>query len=458
MKKIKLLNQWLTSTDSDSTYVAFDQKNQYTSVDLALLVSKLVQQLQTMPAQRWVISVNNSFHFVACLLALLSDGKTPVLIASHRVQSMLDDESDDFCDAILTDTPYTTSKPQLFIDEVIKNKAASTTLKAIEDDAQLILFTSGSTGKPKQVVKTVAVLNEEIRWIHSLWGNQLTNGILLSTVSHQHLYGLTFRIMLPMSLGIPFYADIVSYSEQLSYLSNECPQYILISSPAFLKRMDDKLSYGNCQFILASGGKLNWETAALVEAMTGQFPHEIYGSTETGVMASRHRTEAELPWCLFDNVQIQKDRDNHEWVVSPIITEKKCSLNDEIEFLNNSSQFYLKGRRDRIVKIEEKRVSLDEVEMALMACGHIEQVATLVIAKGGRTYLGAVIVLVKTDDAIVSPKEAHLFIQSWQQALQKSIEPVAIPRFWRIVDAIPCNSEGKISTQQLQELFDVTSN
>ena len=41
----------------------------------------------------------------------------------------------------------------------------------------------------------------------------------------------------------------------------------------------------------------------------------------------------------------------------------------------------------------------------------------------------------------------------WRKALRASLEPVAIPRYWRVVDEIPVNSMNKRVYAQLQELF-----
>jgi len=46
--------------------------------------------------------------------------------------------------------------------------------------------------------------------------------------------------------------------------------------------------------------------------------------------------------------------------------------------------------------------------------------------------------------------------QLWREALRAWLEPIAIPRYWRIVELIPHNSQGKRSWVQLQELFDET--
>jgi len=42
---------------------------------------------------------------------------------------------------------------------------------------------------------------------------------------------------------------------------------------------------------------------------------------------------------------------------------------------------------------------------------------------------------------------------AWRRALRPWLEPVAIPRYWRIIDEMPVNSMNKRVYAQLQELF-----
>ena len=50
----------------------------------------------------------------------------------------------------------------------------------------------------------------------ALWGERLAGTRVLASVSHQHIYGLLFRILLPLSLGLPFDRRSIDYPEQLA--------------------------------------------------------------------------------------------------------------------------------------------------------------------------------------------------------------------------------------------------
>ncbi len=95
------------------------------------------------------------------------------------------------------------------------------------------------------------------------------------------------------------------------------------------------------------------------------------------------------------------------------------------------------GRRGRIVKIEEKRISLQEVEQRLLALDGIREAAAVPSLAQRASEHRRLLVL---DD------EAHLQWQNggghsqemtWRRLLRPTLEPVAIPRFWRVIDEMP---------------------
>ncbi|MDN8972010.1 hypothetical protein Q0P32_14595, partial [Staphylococcus aureus] len=68
-------------------------------------------------------------------------------------------------------------------------------------------------------------------------------------------------------------------------------------------------------------------------------------------------------------------------------------LSDIIQLAPDGRQFQLKGRADRIIKLEEKRLSLTEVEQRLISLPEIADAAVITQQRRGRTVLAAVIVL-----------------------------------------------------------------
>lgn len=442
MDKFLPLGEWLSAARGPQHIVAFEGDKICTQAALVEDVHRLYGELKTRPEERWALCFESGYRFTVALLAALHAGKTPVL-PGHCREAQLREQRSQFS-GVITDLPLALDCP------VINAQALATqaeqTLPPIAPGAAVILFTSGSTGEPSQVRKTVGALNEESAWLAKLWGRELENCRVVASVSHQHMYGLTFRVMLPMALGLPADAALIHFPEQLAAHTGH--PLLFISSPAFLKRLDAGLAAPRCRKIISAAGMLDDETARRVQDWLGEAVCEIYGTTETGVIAWRRHLSAGLPWQPFPAVGFVPEQDG--WALtSPLVEGGSCRLDDKLEFTPDGT-FRLLGRRDRIVKIEEKRVSLSEVERRLLALPDVQDAAAVPLTRAGRTVLGAVVVP-KNRAALPVNYKIH-----WRNALRQWLEPVAVPRYWRIVESIPLNSQSKRAWAQLQELFNET--
>jgi acyl-coenzyme A synthetase/AMP-(fatty) acid ligase len=435
------LRDWLSAPDR---IVAWHGQQQYTLHILRQQVQALVDRLQNQPGQYWALCFDNSYAFTAALLALWHAGKTPVIPGHCRAAQL--EEMADSLDGVISDMPLAVSLPQLRWDGAL----ASDALPPIATDATLVLFTSGSTGAPRRVVKSLRALDLEAHWLNSLWGARLRDCHVIASVSHQHLYGLSFRIVLPMALGLPFAAQQIFYSEQLADQSPD-RRYAFISSPAFLRRLDPALAGPRCELIVSAGGALPWTAAQHAQQALSCTVDEIYGSTETGVIGWRCASEENALWHCFPQITLREQEAGRWRVFSALLeTDAGCALDDRI-VQQPSGQFQLAGRQDRVVKIEDKRVSLSEIERRLLALPGVEDAAALAIQRHGRHAIGVVLALPEMLDAAT----LHQLKMEWKRALQPWLEPVAMPRYWRVVTTIPVTAQSKRAWPQIEELFDV---
>jgi len=178
---------------------------------------------------------------------------------------------------------------------------------------------------------------------------------------------------------------------------------------------------------------------------------EIYGSTETGVIGWRSATGENVLWQPFPQVTLREVEPNSWRVYSALLESADgCALDDRL-VQQPDGQFQLAGRNDRVVKIEDKRVSLSEIERRLLALPGVEDAAALAIQRHGRHAIGVVLALPDMPDAAT----LHQLKQHWKRALQPWLEPVAMPRYWRVVAAIPVTAQSKRAWPQIEELFDV---
>ncbi|MFO3906487.1 AMP-binding protein [Enterobacter hormaechei] len=449
MHKPLPLSQWLNAPRPDDTPVAWSGDGSWTLGELRHDVSSLTACLQQQEGERWALCFDDSYLFIVALLATLHAGKTPVL-PGHSRESQLEEQQGLFS-GVLSDRTLSVRGRLKVVSSARRPAPTFTPLPAIDDARVVELFTSGSTGAPERIVKTLAQLDREAGLLAARFGERLNGCHVVSSVVPQHLYGLTFRIVLPMSLGLPLHAERLAYAEQLAAL-DRTKRYLFISSPAFLKRLDTQLAPPPVAVLISAGGVLTWESACDTQRWLGIWPDEIYGSSETGVLGWRYRQADALPWQPFPGVTFSRDNDALR-VTSPLIDETNGVLLDDILHLEDNGQFSLLGRRGRVVKIEEKRISLTEVEQRLLALDGICEAAALAVNRGGRQGVGVLLVLSDAARQQWQQRGSKAQILAWRRALRPWLEPVAIPRYWRIIDEMPVNSMNKRVYAQLQELF-----
>ena len=112
-------------------------------------------------------------------------------------------------------------------------------------------------------------------------------------------------------------------------------------------------------------------------------------------------------------------------------------------------RFRLKGRLDRVVKVEGQRVSLPELEHALRQHPWVRE-AALVPLDGSRDLLGAVVIL--RDPAEASGERDRL-VAGLREFLLERFERVVVPRQWRFVSRLPTDERGKLTAAALRTLF-----
>ncbi|WP_262190133.1 AMP-binding protein [Serratia grimesii] len=442
------MSQWLSSARDDSVLIAWRGAETLCLGQFRRDVAALTEKLMSREEHRWALCFDDSYRFAVALLASLYANRVPVIFG-HQREAILKEQRADF-DALLTDLPLDLDVPIL---PVAEGGSTEVVLPAWPQDPRFILYTSGSTGQPQAVNKSVGCMDRESELLAATWGDAFQRCCVVATVSHQHMYGLSFRLFLPLALGLPFDAQLTRYHEQL-IAQHQGRRLVLVSSPAWLKRLDNRLAVAECVDVLSAGGPLSCAEAMLSQQALGVLPLEIYGTTETGTLAWRRQYREDTLWQPFADVKLTVNSDDSVHVASPLIPDTgELVLSDLIQLAPDGRQFQLKGRADRIIKLEEKRLSLTEVEQRLISLPEIADAAVLTQQQRGRTVLAAVIVLSSYGETRRHTLSEGEFTRELHQALRGWLEPVALPRHWRIIDVIPLNPQGKRAYAELQELF-----
>jgi len=319
------------------------------------------------------------------------------------------------------------------------------------------VFTSGSTGQPAAIPKPLRCLDVELAALETAFGPGVEGASFLSTVSHQHYYGLLFKVLWPLAAGRPFLARQLFLPEDLAAAAAGLARCAVVSSPAMLKRLGGSPQAlqalepvrESAVAVFSSGGPLPWDAVHRSVAALGRTPTEVYGSSETGGVAWRRRERESDPWAPLPGVEVAVGLDQALSLRSAHGPSLDWERSDDLAAKVDGG-FQLLGRADRIAKVEEKRVSLAALEARL--AGHPEVAeARVLVLKGAREVLGAVVRL--RSGALPAAGRRRELTLELRGHLADGAEAVALPRRWRYVEALPADSMGKTSLAALEELF-----
>jgi acyl-coenzyme A synthetase/AMP-(fatty) acid ligase len=380
--------------------------------------------------RRAALLCRDSWNFAVGLFGLLSAGAVVVVPANDRPDTLarLLGEVDDV------------------VDDDFEPGSGEWSQLLDETAAHLHFHTSGTSGAAKCVARSLGQMNTEIAALHALWGDSLSTAPVLATVPHQHAYGLMFKLLWPLAAGRPFFARQYDVWEEV--LADLPAGALLVTSPAHLTRLGGLPPLApdrRPRMILSAGSPLPEAAAREAWELLGVPVTEIYGSTETGAMATRRRDGGDPPWLPLPGYDIRR---NDNGLVRLATPDGVSEIADRIEDDANGG-FRLLGRADRIAKIEGKRVSLDEVERALLALPEIDAAAIVVLS----SVLAAIVVPSSLGWADLATHGPFRFGRILRRRLAAGLEPAGLPRRWRFIEALPASPLGKPQLADLQALF-----
>jgi acyl-coenzyme A synthetase/AMP-(fatty) acid ligase/3-hydroxymyristoyl/3-hydroxydecanoyl-(acyl carrier protein) dehydratase len=320
------------------------------------------------------------------------------------------------------------------------------------DRCTLSLCTSGSSGEPKRIDKNLRQLANEVEALEHLWGADLGEACIIGSVATQHIYGLLFRVLWPLCAGRSFVRRQLAFPEDLQRASREHPAFAWVASPALLKRMGDNLDWpalSAVRRVFSSGGALPVEAAQSLQQRLRQWPTEILGSSETGGIAWRQGLDL---WQPFAGVELNQDSDGALLIASPYLPPGHIEHTADAARIAADGRFELLGRLDRIVKLEEKRISLPMLEHALMAHDWVTE-ARLGVVQENRASLGALLVLSEQGLHALRNQGRRTLTQALRQHLSQHCEALALPRRWRLLRQLPLNAQGKLPQAEVEALL-----
>ena len=397
--------------------------------------------------RHWALYFRDSYEFACALFGAWHAGKTVFLPSDERPGTLdrLRSEVDGFIGEFAMKEVVTAPDP-------ISSGLSSTVLEP--EAVVLVVFTSGTTGDPLAIPKTVRQLDREVRALHSRWGVEAARAPVLASVPHQHMYGLPFKVLWPLCRKAAFSCESVSYPEEVADRLTRFPG-VWITSPAILKRLPADLpladAHPHVRLVFSAGSPLPFEAAQRCAALLGRPIVEIYGSSETGAVAWRVQTEPQAPWRPLPEVSVARCSERGVLTVrSPwLATTDEWRTADRGEVYGDGS-FCLLGRVDRILKIEDKRVSLAALELALETSPLVWEARVIGLADG---RLAAAVILRQEGKEMLRQAGKSAVVEQLRGWLRPHVEEVTIPRRWRFLDSFPQNLMGKVADATLRDLF-----
>ena len=412
-----MLRLFYTDKYDDIPLVKYREKT-YTLKEIKSLIGGRIEEVKA-ESDNIVIIAGDNFSFIINFFAGIFSGKQIYLLTEEQKLKFLDIEY---------------SIP----DSNFRNKSVGYKFPDVDLKTTLInVFTSGSTDRPKEIKKSLYNISVEAVETAKDLEVGTDNIIIKTSTTPCHMFGMTYFIGLPFIQRCLIDADTVNYGEDL-----DVKNCLFVSTPTFLKSLVKHLTKEMTvpQYIISAGAKLDNITFAELKKYSDV--SDIYGSSEMGVIAYRKSPEDSF-LTLFNNVKITED--------NRVITEYGYMSNsvpdDNIQIIDNKIK--VMGRKDRLLKIYDKRVSAQQIEKAVISTGLVKE--SYCFKFGDK--LAGVCALTDAGKSFLT----HKGIVSLMKYLKREVKVVSdvVPQKWRFTCELPCTSSGKLDKNFIAHWFNL---
>jgi acyl-coenzyme A synthetase/AMP-(fatty) acid ligase len=218
----------------------------------------------------------------------------------------------------------------------------------------------------------------------------------------------------------------------------------LITTPLHLRVcVQADLSWLELRQVISATAPLSREDATHAEQVFGAGLREIYGSTESGAIASRNTVD-DAKWHLYDEVRLLQDNgdvDGSMRVIARHLPHRPL-LADRIESIDDE-HFLMYGRSSDMIKIAGKRASLAGLNHRLNSIPGVEDGVFVQCETHADDVSRLCVVYVSTE---LSPADVI-------KALREQIDPVFLPRRVFKVATLPRNETGKLPHSEMRKLL-----
>ena len=318
------------------------------------------------------------------------------------------------------------------------------------NEPSITLFTGGSTGRSKLWSKTATqLLGEAAMHVAALRFDPSDR--FVATVPPNHIYGLLFSVLAPLLSGAAVERVSPMFPREVADTLAKRQATVFVSAPVHLRAIASVPWQGShVRQVLSSGAPLDPGDAAAFHAGSRLWPWELYGSTETGGVATRSQGDEQPAWSALPDVSWRIDdgrlavRSSYLSNELPRDSEGYFLTADRAECLDSDpTRFELRGRVDGVVKVGGCRVDLKEVEDRLRELeGVTDAVVVARPSHSGRGFeLRAIVQSARVGAEILDEVRRRLPTPAW-------------PRSVVCVASIPRTPSGKLDRERVDALVD----
>jgi acyl-coenzyme A synthetase/AMP-(fatty) acid ligase len=309
----------------------------------------------------------------------------------------------------------------------------------------MIGFTSGSTGQPKGFPKRwdsiQANTRNNLAAMQSILGED-SHASMLATVPPQHMYGMEFSVLVPLFGGIAIHAGRPLFPADVANALSELPEpRILVSTPVHMRTLvESPQQMPRTQLIVSATAPLERSLAEAVEQKFGGVLLEMFGSTETCVIARRRVATVEQ-WECYSGLTFTPS-DEGTWIEAPWMSAR-ILLQDQLE-AHGPNRFTVKGRNTDMVEVAGKRASLADLTRRLLAIAGVQDAVVFQPDTAGASGIRRVAALV-----VAPGMQAREVLEK----LAPGVDSAFLPRPLLIVERLPRNEVGKLPRERLLEML-----
>ncbi len=297
-------------------------------------------------------------------------------------------------------------------------------------------FTSGSTGQPKPCTHLEAHLRQEITSLAPLLHNR--RSALVMAPLH-HLYGFTFGLLLPLSLGIPIRTCPALPTVVAAQMR---PGDVVVGIPLLWSRLVELKGWQGTESRLGEDITLFTATSPTPEEtmlallQQGFTVLEFFGASEVGVVCSRRRPDE--PFTLLPHVR--RARHGGEEVLQRLLPGgelRNYPILDTVAWVDEQ-RFYPRGRKDKAVQVGGVNVFPHRVQEVLLAHEGVAECAVRLMRPEEGYRLKAFIVPAPGRE----PKE---LVGQLRTHARKMLCSEEIPAMYTCGHALPRTALGKVT-------------